>query len=178
MGEEGDDRRWDGWVASLTQWTWVWVGSGSWWWTGKPGMLQSMGSQELDTTEWLDWTELYLKKNLHVLIYLAVLGLSHGWRIFSASGRICCWDAWALWMWQCGRRSCSVWAYLLHSMWDLSSPTRNRTCITVPVSLQGIARQIPNHWTTKKVPLIILLSISFQVSTSETVFCRTTLYSS
>ena len=43
--EKGEDRRWDGWMASLTQWTWVWVGSRSWWWTGKPGMLQSMGSQ-------------------------------------------------------------------------------------------------------------------------------------
>ena len=41
-GGEGDDRGWDGWMASLTQWTWVWVNSGSWWWTGKPGMLQSM----------------------------------------------------------------------------------------------------------------------------------------
>ena len=36
---EGDDRGWDGWVASSTQWTWVWVGSGSWWWTGRPGVL-------------------------------------------------------------------------------------------------------------------------------------------
>ena len=38
-----DDRGWDGWMASPTQWTWVWVRSGSWWWTGRPGMLQSMG---------------------------------------------------------------------------------------------------------------------------------------
>ena len=39
-----DDRGWDGWMASLTQWTWVWASFWSWWWTGKPGMLQSMGS--------------------------------------------------------------------------------------------------------------------------------------
>ena len=45
-GEE-DNRGWDGWMASLTRWTWVWVSSGRWWWTGKPGMLQSMGSQSL-----------------------------------------------------------------------------------------------------------------------------------
>ena len=44
---EGNNRRWDGWMASLTQWTWVWVNSGSWWWTGRPGMLQSMGSQRV-----------------------------------------------------------------------------------------------------------------------------------
>ena len=44
---EGDDEGWDGWVASLTQWTWVWVNSGSWWWTGWPGKLQSMGLQRV-----------------------------------------------------------------------------------------------------------------------------------
>ena len=43
-GEEGDDRGWDGWMTSLTQWTWVWASSGSWW-TGKPDVLQSMASQ-------------------------------------------------------------------------------------------------------------------------------------
>ena len=44
---EGDDRGWDGWMASATQWTWVWVNSGSWWWTEKPGMLQSVGLQRV-----------------------------------------------------------------------------------------------------------------------------------
>ena len=44
---EGDDRGWDGWMASLTQWTWVWASSRSWWWTGKPGLLQSMGLQRV-----------------------------------------------------------------------------------------------------------------------------------
>ena len=53
-GGEGDDRGWDGWVASLTRSTWVWVSSESWWWTGKSGVLQC---KELDTTEWLNWTE-------------------------------------------------------------------------------------------------------------------------
>ena len=43
-GGEGDDRGWDGWIASLTQWTWVWASSRSWWWTGRPGVLQSIGS--------------------------------------------------------------------------------------------------------------------------------------
>ena len=47
VGVEGDDRGWDGWMASPNQWTWVWVGSGSWWWTGKPDVLQSMGSQRI-----------------------------------------------------------------------------------------------------------------------------------
>ena len=46
-GGEGDNRGWDGWMASLTQWTWVWANSGRQWRTGKPGMLQSMGSQRV-----------------------------------------------------------------------------------------------------------------------------------
>ena len=58
VGGEGDKRGWDGWMASLTQWTWVWAIYGSWWWTGKPGVLQPWGLKELDTTEWLNWTEL------------------------------------------------------------------------------------------------------------------------
>ena len=52
---EGDDRGWDGGMASPTQWTWVWESSGSWWWTGKPGVLQSMGSWRAGQTEWLNW---------------------------------------------------------------------------------------------------------------------------
>ena len=59
-GGEGDDRGWDGWMASPTQWTWVWVDVGSWWWTGRPGVLPSMGSQKVrhDWATELNWTEL------------------------------------------------------------------------------------------------------------------------
>ena len=54
-GGEGDDRGWAGWMASPPRWTWVWVNFGSWWWTGRPGVLQSMGSQRVG----YDWaTEL------------------------------------------------------------------------------------------------------------------------
>ena len=58
-GREGDDRRWDGWMASPTRWTWIWVNSGSWWWTGRPGMLRFMGSQRVgnDWATELNWTE-------------------------------------------------------------------------------------------------------------------------
>ena len=56
-GEELDDRGWDGWMASPNQWTWVWASSSGWWWTGKPGMLQSRGSKQSDMTEQLNWTE-------------------------------------------------------------------------------------------------------------------------
>ena len=59
-GGEGDDRGWDGWIASLTRWTWVSVNSGRWWCTGRPGMLRFMGSQTVghDWATELNWTEL------------------------------------------------------------------------------------------------------------------------
>ena len=47
VGGKGGDRGWDSWMASPTRWTWVWVNSGSWWWTGRPGVLQFMGSQRV-----------------------------------------------------------------------------------------------------------------------------------
>ena len=60
VGGEGDDRGWDGWMASLTQWTWVWVSSRSWWWIGKPGVPQSMGLQRgghdwATELNWIEW---------------------------------------------------------------------------------------------------------------------------
>ena len=57
-GGEGHNRGWDGWMASPTQWTWVWASSSSWWWTGRPSVLQSMGSQIVGhnwEAEWTDW---------------------------------------------------------------------------------------------------------------------------
>ena len=56
-GGEGDDRGWDGWMASPTRRTWVWVNSGRWWWTGRPGVLQFMGSQRVghDWATELNW---------------------------------------------------------------------------------------------------------------------------
>jgi len=64
-GGEGDDRGWDGWMASPTWWTWLWVDSRSSWWTGKPGMLQFMGSRRVGhncATE-LNWTEMEVQRN-------------------------------------------------------------------------------------------------------------------
>ena len=59
MEREGADRGWDGWMASPTQWTWIWINSGNCWWAGRPGMLQSMGSQRVghDWATELNWTE-------------------------------------------------------------------------------------------------------------------------
>ena len=67
-GGEGDDRGWDVWMASLTRWTWVWVNSGSWWWTGRPGVLQFMGSQRVghDWATELNWRDVFV-----VIMYMA-----------------------------------------------------------------------------------------------------------
>ena len=60
VGGEGDDRGWDGWMASLIRWTWVWVNSGSWWLTGRPGVLRFMGSQRVghDWVTELNWLKI------------------------------------------------------------------------------------------------------------------------
>ena len=57
VGGEGDNRGWDGWMASRTQWTWVWASSGSCWWTWRLGMLQPMGSQRVGHDLGLNLTE-------------------------------------------------------------------------------------------------------------------------
>jgi len=79
-GGEGDDRGWDGWMASLTRWTWVWVNSGSWWWTGRPGVLRFMGSQRAGhnwVTE-LNWTEhIQSLHNMQGTVLCALCKLSH-----------------------------------------------------------------------------------------------------
>ena len=83
-GGEGDNRGWDSWMASLTQWTWVWINSGSWWWTGRPGLLWSKGSMGHDWATSLNWTEV---KSYHVCLFATVsdrfslLGLQNhcGW---------------------------------------------------------------------------------------------------
>ena len=93
-GEEGDDRGWDGWMASPTQWRWVWVDSRSWWWTGRPGVLQSMGCKELDKTEQLNWTELIVK----AMVFPVFMYRCESWTQKKAErGRL---DAFELWCWR------------------------------------------------------------------------------
>ena len=79
---EGTRRRgdggWGGWMVSPTWWTWVWVSSGIWWYTGKPGMLQSTGSQKSRKwlSDWTDWTErlemIWTKSLVHYQVYIKV----------------------------------------------------------------------------------------------------------
>ena len=63
-GGEGNDRGWDGSMASLTRWTWVWVNSGSWWWTGRLGVLWYMGSQsQTRLSNWTNCALINIKNN-------------------------------------------------------------------------------------------------------------------
>ena len=69
---EGDSRGWDGWMASPTRWAWVWASSGGCWWTGKPGVLQSMGLQRVRqnwATE-LNWTDMEKHQHQYLMIGL------------------------------------------------------------------------------------------------------------
>ena len=85
-GRKGDDRRWDGWMASLTQWTWVWVSSRSWWWTGKPGRLPSIGSQRV-RHDWVTEQQTYWWKASQKQ---SCLMRNNEWRKHSdRSGKIC-----------------------------------------------------------------------------------------
>ena len=90
-GGEGDDRGWDGWMASLTRWAWVCVNSRNWWWTERPGMLRFMGSQrvghdwktELNWTEWnLGNYKVFLKETDRMKSFMTVAittsGTNHG----------------------------------------------------------------------------------------------------
>ena len=78
-GERRGTTGWDGWMASQNQWTWVWVNSRSWWWTGRPSMLQSMGLQRVghDWTTELRWTVAQLVKNPPVMreTWISIPGL-------------------------------------------------------------------------------------------------------
>ena len=94
-GGEGDDRGWDSWMASLTQWTWVWVNSGSWWWTGWPGVLWSMGSQRVGhnwVTE-LNWNWIYKIRIVPLIAGPWLLGtVILSARLFFASNKKCVYE--------------------------------------------------------------------------------------
>ena len=84
-GGEGDHIGWDGWMASLTQWTWVWLNSGNWRWTERPGMLQSMESQRVGH----DWaTELKTDINTFTTASVLISPEHSQWQYVEKSGRL------------------------------------------------------------------------------------------
>ena len=86
-GGEGDDRGWDGRLASPTQWTWVWVDSMSWWWTGRPGVLRFMGLQRVGHDWVTDWRPNKCKLLLKLLLLSFFPMWLRWWRILLQCGR-------------------------------------------------------------------------------------------
>ena len=78
-GGEGDNRGWDGWMASPTRYTWVWVNSRSWWWTGRTGVLRFMGSQRVghDWATELNWTKGYDDNHFCITLIPYFISFSH-----------------------------------------------------------------------------------------------------
>ena len=106
-GREGDDRGWDYWMASLTWWTWVWVNSGHLWWIGRPGVLQSMGSQRvghdwgLNELNWLLLVWLFSKSSYFIVIIITWLKSGaefnrciYSTKIYIPEGK---WKVWIAW---------------------------------------------------------------------------------
>ena len=80
--------QWDGWMASLTQWTWVWANSGRWWWTGKPRMLQSLGSRRVRHNWVTEQQQLPSHHLFKVLaMYWALLGADAGKNIWTSKSK-------------------------------------------------------------------------------------------
>ena len=126
-GGEGDDRGWDGWMASLTQWTWVSVNSGSWWWTGRPGVLRFMGSQRVGHS-WATELNWFTAVIFFSLFLLAVLGLHccRGFCLVMASrGYLLLYSGFSLLglllSWSTGSRSCRLQQLWLPDSWNRSS---------------------------------------------------------
>ena len=118
-GGEGDNRGWDGWMASATQWTWVWGDFGSWWWIGRSGVLRFMGSQ---SWTWLsNWTDIYIYSFLVWAILKVFIEFLAALLLFYV---LCFW---------------------LQGMGDLSSLTRDWTCTPCigRQSLNWTAREVP-----------------------------------
>ena len=85
-GGDGDDRGWDGWMASPTWWMWVWVNSGRWWWTGRPGVLRFIGSQRVGHS-WaaeLNW-DCLLKLNVMTVAPGRLYSLHHSFMLILSS---------------------------------------------------------------------------------------------
>ena len=135
-GGEGDDRRWDGWMASLTWWTWVWVNSRSWWGTGSPGMLRFMGSQRVghDWVTELNWTELNI--HIYMCVYIYTYATSS---LPSVDADLGCSTSWPL------------WTVLL--LW-----TRGRMCL---FNLVFLLRQISWGWISLVLVCLRSLYLSF-----------------
>ena len=139
-GAEGDGRGWDGGMATPTRWTWVWVNSRSWWWTGKPGVLQSIGSQRVrhDWATELNWG-LYKNSSLPEEFYCLY----------------CCCYVWSEWE----RKSKNLGIHLDRGrwMWMLSSGLKTWRCIISSWQEARILRNRVCYCSKTEIDLICFL---------------------
>ena len=106
VGGEGYDRGWDGWMMSLLRWTWLWASPGTWWWSERPGMLQSVGSQRLGH----DWaTEMNWLIAFAFRICVQNMLINFFFFFFTALGLHCRWG-FSLVAVSRGCSPCSTWA--------------------------------------------------------------------
>ena len=118
-GGEGADRGWDGWMASPTQWTWVWVDSRSWWWTGRPGVLQFMRLQTVGhdwATELTDAKKFPKKKikkkkrNFLSTVIDSLYQSKSSPRAMEKKGTQVSWDTWI---------TCGIYFEFFHFYWGI-----------------------------------------------------------
>ena len=170
---EGDDRGWDGWMASPIRWIWVWVNSGSWWWIGRPGVLRFMGSQRVrhDWATELNWTDVEVQgKNAEVVCHSLLqwttfcqtsppwplhLGWPHtAWLSFIELDKL--WSMWSDWLvvCDCGFSPSALWCplsastvllgFLLPWTWGISSWLLEQSAAAAPYLGHGV-------WKGKKI---------------------------
>ena len=141
-GGEGDDRGWDGWMASPTSWTWVWVNSRSWWWTGRPGLLWFTGSQRVghDWATELNWSDIAYSKT-----YIAKLSgfpAEKVWRYTFSHTECACVCVWG------GGVSC-VW--LFATAWPVMEFSRQEYWSGLPFPSPG---DLPNSGIKPRSPAL------------------------
>ena len=132
-GGEGDDRGWDGGMASPTQWTWVRINSGSWWWTGRPGVLQSMGLQRLRC----DWMT-----ELNWLIDLTNIPGSYAILLFTTSGFLSWPDTSTTEHFFCFGPATSFWSFNNFPLVFLCSMSSSNYCFLTCIHISLEAGQV------------------------------------
>ena len=147
-------------MASLTQWTWVWVNSGSWWWTGGLACCGSWGRKELDTTEWLNWTEswkilsmILLAWEMSAIIWCiehSVVLISLGIRMriyhFQSSGH--CWVFQICWHIECNTVVTPFFRVLNSSPRIPTHPIALLTAVLFKAHLTSHSRMSDSGWLT------------------------------
>ena len=154
-GGEGDDRGWDSWMASLTQWTWVWVNSGSWWWTGRPGVLQSMlwqivGHKWATKLYWIEQNEPNYYDGVVSHWEPDILECDVKWALRSAAVNKAsdCDEIVAELFKSLKDNAIKIWHSLCRQIWKTQQwPQDWKRSVLIPVPKKGSTKECSNHQT-------------------------------